>query len=150
MYKSLLWSDKYNLFIACTNVCCVDFKLNGFVKHASRDDSKLVFCQWQTSLQSNAISHWLGANLKLALASNPRQLTIITVHLLPFDVSTITIPCNIGPMLFFQIFFSNVDTVMFRSLVGNSIRMNQNMDYIHLLAVTINLLSFYICGRPLP
>ena len=32
-----------------------------------RADSRLVPGQWETSLQSNAISHWLGANLESAL-----------------------------------------------------------------------------------
>ena len=35
----------------------------------SRADSGLGPCQWETSLQSNAISHWLGANLDSALYS---------------------------------------------------------------------------------
>ena len=32
-----------------------------------RADSRLAHSQWETSLQSNAVSHWLGANLELAL-----------------------------------------------------------------------------------
>ena len=32
-----------------------------------RADSTLAPSQWETSLQSNAVSHWLGANLKSAL-----------------------------------------------------------------------------------
>ena len=32
-----------------------------------RDDSRLVPCQWETLLQSNVASHWLGANLESAL-----------------------------------------------------------------------------------
>ena len=30
-------------------------------------DSRLAPSQWETSLQSNAVSHWLGANLESAL-----------------------------------------------------------------------------------
>ena len=33
-----------------------------------RADSRLAPSQWDTSLQSNAISHWLGANLESALS----------------------------------------------------------------------------------
>ena len=33
----------------------------------ARADSRLVPSQWETSLQSNAVSHWLGANLETAL-----------------------------------------------------------------------------------
>ena len=36
-------------------------------KAYSRVDSRLAPSQWQTSLQSNAVSHWLGANLESAL-----------------------------------------------------------------------------------
>ena len=32
-----------------------------------RADSKFAPSQWETSLQSNAVSHWLGANLESAL-----------------------------------------------------------------------------------
>ena len=32
-----------------------------------RADSKLAPSQWETSLQSNTVSHWLGANLESAL-----------------------------------------------------------------------------------
>ena len=32
-----------------------------------RANSRLVPSQWETSLQSNAVSHWLGANLKSSL-----------------------------------------------------------------------------------
>ena len=32
-----------------------------------RAGSRLTPCQWETSLQSNGISHWLGANLESAL-----------------------------------------------------------------------------------
>ena len=33
----------------------------------SRADSRFAPSQWDTSLQSNAVSHWLGANLESAL-----------------------------------------------------------------------------------
>ena len=35
---------------------------------AYKADSRLAPSQWETSLQSNAVSHWLGANLDSALA----------------------------------------------------------------------------------
>ena len=34
-----------------------------------RADSRLAASQWETSLQSNTISHWLGGNLELTLIS---------------------------------------------------------------------------------
>ena len=33
----------------------------------TRADSRFAPSQWETSLQTNAVSHWLGANLELAL-----------------------------------------------------------------------------------
>ena len=45
------------------------FRLRLGVKQAPRADSKLSPGQWETSLQSNAVSHWLGANLEWALGS---------------------------------------------------------------------------------
>ena len=36
-----------------------------WLKH--RADSRLVPSQWETSLQNNAVSHWLGTNLESAL-----------------------------------------------------------------------------------
>ena len=33
----------------------------------NRADSRLAPIQWETSLQSNAVSHWLGANLESAM-----------------------------------------------------------------------------------
>ena len=32
-----------------------------------RDDSRLAPSQWETALQSNAVSHWLGVNLEAAM-----------------------------------------------------------------------------------
>ena len=32
-----------------------------------RADSRIALNQWETSLQSNAVSHWLGANLESAM-----------------------------------------------------------------------------------
>ena len=38
-----------------------------WLPHNHRADSGLAPSQWETSLQSNTISHWLGANLESAL-----------------------------------------------------------------------------------
>ena len=35
--------------------------------HTHMADSRLAPSQWETALQSNAVSHWLGANLEAAL-----------------------------------------------------------------------------------
>ena len=44
--------------------------------HCHRADSRIAPCsQWETLLQSNAISHWLGANLESALLSSDNTLS---------------------------------------------------------------------------
>ena len=43
----------------------------GPVKTFSRADSRLAPSQWETSLQCNTASHWLGANLESALVPMP-------------------------------------------------------------------------------
>ena len=45
----------------------------------SRADSRLAPGQWETSLQSNAVSHWLGANLESALPVYFVVSTLITL-----------------------------------------------------------------------
>ena len=39
----------------------------GDIENFCRADSRLAPSQWETSIQSNAVSHWLGANLESAL-----------------------------------------------------------------------------------
>ena len=46
----------------------------------SRADSRLAPSQWETSLQRNSISHWLGANLESALYSITYSMTVIKVE----------------------------------------------------------------------
>ena len=38
-----------------------------YMAYECRADSRFVPSQWETSLQSNTISHWLGANLESAM-----------------------------------------------------------------------------------
>ena len=56
------------------------------VTGAGRADSRFTPSQWETSLQSNAVSHWLGANLVSALGgcSDHQWLNlVIHCHLIP-------------------------------------------------------------------
>ena len=41
-------------------------KLHKYITILCRANSRLALSQWETSLQSNAVSHWLGANLESA------------------------------------------------------------------------------------
>ena len=44
-----------------------EFINNGFTLCVDRADSSFAPSQWETSLQSNDVSHWLVANLELNL-----------------------------------------------------------------------------------
>ena len=68
---------------------CISFRIL-----ANRDDSRCAPIQWETSLQSNAVSHWIGANLESALAIMDHATdahflyTIVTsLHCLLDDIS---------------------------------------------------------------
>ena len=41
-----------------------------------RVDSRLASSQWETSLQSNAVSHWLGANLESSLSTYSKKFNL--------------------------------------------------------------------------
>ena len=45
--------------------------LRAHLHFKSMNESKLAPSQWETSLQSNAVSHWLGANLEPSLQKHP-------------------------------------------------------------------------------
>ena len=44
-----------------------------------RADSRFALSQWETSLQSNVVSHWLGTNLESTLNTGLKRLYNITV-----------------------------------------------------------------------
>ena len=46
-----------------------------------RADSRFVPSQWETSLQSNAVSHWLGANLESALNVKYEEVMTLSISL---------------------------------------------------------------------
>ena len=53
------------------------------VCYNSRVDSRFAPSEWETSLQSNAVSHWLGANLILGLSpANERHRYKVTSSLI--------------------------------------------------------------------
>ena len=47
----------------------------------SRADSRLALSQWETSLQSNVVSHWLDTNLESALHFNNEMELFFPVYL---------------------------------------------------------------------
>ena len=53
---------KYHFCVKCYISCCPASMCN-------RADSRFAASQWEISLQSNTISHWLGANLQSALCN---------------------------------------------------------------------------------
>ena len=52
---------------------CITIKSLSQPSINNRADSRFAPSQWETSLQSNAVSHWLGANLESALNNNNAQ-----------------------------------------------------------------------------
>ena len=77
MYKKLLtqlsWQLMFPLKKPLMNLSSQNHYLGplkkncGFNSIKRRADSRLVPSQWETSLQSNAVSHWLGTNLESTL-----------------------------------------------------------------------------------
>ena len=59
-----------NLMFAATSCrinSCISGDLRHLGTHMLRADSMFAANQWETSLQCNAVSHWLGANIESAL-----------------------------------------------------------------------------------
>ena len=52
--------------------------LTSSMREKGKADSRLAPSQWETSLQSNAVSHWLGANLESTLERHTPILDFIT------------------------------------------------------------------------
>ena len=52
-------------FFSNSFVLILDFSWHTY--HSIRADSRFATSQWETSLQSNTVSHWLGANLESTL-----------------------------------------------------------------------------------
>ena len=79
---------------------------------AHRADSRFVPSQWEMSLQSNAISHWLGANLKSALSTSLRvgsELSVVSsVSDLYSTIVTVTYHSD-GPLV---LSWFNIDSNM--------------------------------------
>ena len=55
------------LLLCCYCCICWHLTFQCYNRNWLRADSRFAPSQWETSLQSNAVSHWLGANLKSAL-----------------------------------------------------------------------------------
>ena len=62
-----------NIINCIENYGCMEYKTE---TSNARADSRFSPSQWETSLQSNAVSHWLGANQESALKCSP-----INMHL---------------------------------------------------------------------
>ena len=68
-WESYLWNLQLSRFIQQTLMFC------GATTRC-RADSRLAPSQWEMSLQSNAISHWLGAKLERALTLSSQTASI--------------------------------------------------------------------------
>ena len=61
-----------------------------------RADSRFASCQWETTLQSNAVSHWLGANLESAHCICKWANLSLASNAVLFHTSVLT-PVTAGP-----------------------------------------------------
>ena len=59
-----------------------------------RADSRFAPSQWETALQSNAVSHWLGANLESALYMHSFVMLCFVVAIVTLLVSYRMLPCE--------------------------------------------------------
>ena len=79
--ESLVWvimgrrgvSQNTGILVVLASLCCGLYSITLFwtlyfgLCYNTRADSRLAPSQWETSLQSNAVSHWLGTNLESVL-----------------------------------------------------------------------------------
>ena len=86
------------LSIAIQKNCCLQNESHIVQAYMCRADSRLVPSQWETSLQSNAVSHWLVANLESALMCHKCFDSHTWCHC---HQQTWYWPCNIGNVLSF-------------------------------------------------
>ena len=94
MSNSLVWAIAKKIEWFCLRQCwdrktfCLGCKLvedvlpvpGAIGRFQYRADSRFALSQWETSLQSNAVSHWLCANLKSALALHLTQNSYLDIH----------------------------------------------------------------------
>ena len=78
--------------------------------YGCRADSRLAPSQWETALQSNAISHWLGTNLESVLIAS----SIMPLHCIgPWEMSLWH-----WPLLCCAIFEKHINIFAFQSFLG--------------------------------
>ena len=66
------------IVVAQTRHMASDILVNIDPGNSFKADFMFVPSQWETSLQSNAASHWVGANLETALGLSPPWQQAIT------------------------------------------------------------------------
>ena len=69
MFYVIKW---WNIIIITSSLHVLYLKITGYLYHDQfascfRDDPRFTSSQWESSLQSNAVCHWLGASLESAL-----------------------------------------------------------------------------------
>ena len=65
MFFACFWFCFFKSLYFCD--CCTQLYVHASALVYNTVDSRFAPSQWETSLQSNAVSHWLGPNLKSAL-----------------------------------------------------------------------------------
>ena len=65
VYRVLFWQPSFDQYEADTMPSIQ--MIQGMIQSKGSVDSRFAPSQWEMALQSNAVSHWLGANLESAL-----------------------------------------------------------------------------------
>ena len=104
----------------------------------NRADSSFVPSQWETSLQSNAISHWLDANLESALLQDEWVLNLICMLTLSLPKFFLFENCNMSFFFFKKMkFYPSV----FHSYQNCYLQiMSTHIDFIQSKPDTVSLL----------
>ena len=93
-FRSAIWekNDRIMRSFYCSVIihCNVERGCNCLLYY--RADSRLAPSQWDTSLQSNAVSHWLGANLETVLVLYSLQGLQESWDVLVGDIVSATTP----------------------------------------------------------
>ena len=80
---SVFQSCQMNVLLTCNS---------GSVAIEAQGDPRFAPSQWETSLERNTVSHWLGANLESALKALPRKVIL----------NSILMKCCSSPLYQFQ------------------------------------------------
>ena len=103
-------------FPVCRRLSAICFGLNEYHYRKFRADSRLAPSQWETLLQSNTVSHWLGLNLESALkllwrfATGARTSIRIHLRLKNYVRVSSSVKCHV-PRVIWRIMFTSLTSI---------------------------------------